>query len=163
MNERFGRTEMIFGAVAMDTLKTCHVAVFGLGGVGGYTVEALARTGIGQLDLIDSDTVSLSNLNRQILATYDTIGRDKTEVAAERIRSINPACRVEVKTCFYLPETEEQFDFSAYDYVVDAVDTVTAKISLEPHKLYGGRRGPVLYATEYAMTSAPKQEVATFY
>ena len=93
-------------------------------------LEALARSGVGAIDVIDNDRICESNLNRQILATYDTIDRDKTEVAAERIRSINPACRVEIKTCFYLPETEDQFDFSAYDYVVDAVDTVTAKISL---------------------------------
>jgi tRNA A37 threonylcarbamoyladenosine dehydratase len=130
MTEQFSRTRRMLGDEAMDILAGSRVAVFGAGGVGGYVLEALARSGVGAIDVIDNDRICESNLNRQILATYDTIGRDKTEVAAERIRSINPACRVEVKTCFYLPETEEQFDFSAYDYVVDAVDTVTAKISL---------------------------------
>ncbi len=130
MTEQFSRTRRMLGDEAMDILAGSRVAVFGAGGVGGYVLEALARSGVGAIDVIDNDRICESNLNRQILATYDTIGRDKTEVAAERIHSINPACRVEVKTCFYLPETEEQFDFSAYDYVVDAVDTVTAKISL---------------------------------
>jgi tRNA A37 threonylcarbamoyladenosine dehydratase len=130
MTEQFSRTRRMLGDEAMQILADSRVAVFGAGGVGGYVLEALARSGVGAIDVIDNDRICESNLNRQILATYDTIGRDKTEVAAERIRSINPACRVEVKTCFYLPETEEQFDFSAYDYVVDAVDTVTAKISL---------------------------------
>ena len=130
MTEQFSRTRRMLGDEAMDILAGSRVAVFGAGGVGGYVLEALARSGVGAIDVIDNDRICESNLNRQILATYNTIGRDKTEVAAERIRSINPACRVEAKNCFYLPETEDQFDFSAYDYVVDAVDTVTAKISL---------------------------------
>ena len=130
MTEQFSRTRRMLGDEAMQILADSRVAVFGAGGVGGYVLEALARSGVGAIDVIDNDRICESNLNRQILATYNTIGRDKTEVAAERIRSINPACKVEARNCFYLPETEDQFDFSAYDYVVDAVDTVTAKISL---------------------------------
>ena len=130
MKEQFARTRLMFGGEAMDRLAASRVAVFGIGGVGGYVVEALARSGVGALDLVDSDKVALSNLNRQIIATLDTVGRYKTEVMKERILSINPDCRVRVHTCFYLPETRDRFDFSAYDYVVDAVDTVTAKIDL---------------------------------
>lgn len=131
MQESFTvRTERVFGSEAMERLKNCRVAVFGLGGVGGYVVEALARSGVGALDLIDSDTISLSNLNRQILATRDTLGRFKTDVAAERVRAINPACEVRTYRVFFLPETAGQFDFAAYDYVVDAIDTVTGKLML---------------------------------
>ena len=118
------------GKDAMQRLQNSHVAVFGVGGVGGYVAEALARTGIGQLDLIDKDTVSLTNLNRQIIALHSTIDRPKVEVMKERILDINPAAKVQTFQCFYLPETQNQFDFSQYDYVVDAVDTVTAKIAL---------------------------------
>ena len=125
-----GRTERVFGREALETLAHSRVAVFGLGGVGGYVVEALARSGVGALDLIDSDTVSLSNLNRQLLATRETLGRYKAEVAAERVRSINPLCEVRSYCVFYLPETAGQFDFTQYDYVVDAIDTVTGKLML---------------------------------
>lgn len=130
MNEQFERTRLLFGREAMEKLAASRVAVFGIGGVGGYVVEALARCGVGALDLIDNDKVALSNLNRQIIATLDSVGREKTLVMKERILSINPDCRVEVHNCFYLPETRDRFDFAAYDYVVDAVDTVTAKIDL---------------------------------
>ena len=130
MQEQFSRTKNLLGEEAMDRLAKARVAVFGIGGVGGYTVEALVRSGVGAIDLIDSDTVALSNLNRQIIATYKTIGRDKVEVMKERILEINPQAKVTVHKCFYLPETKGQFDFSQYSYVVDAVDTVTAKIQL---------------------------------
>lgn len=130
MRELFSRTELLFGKDALDKLAASRVAVFGLGGVGGYVVEALARSGVGALDLVDSDTVCLSNVNRQILATTKTVGRLKVDVAAERVTAINPDCAVRTYPVFYLPETEDAFDFSAYDYVVDAIDTVKAKISL---------------------------------
>ena len=130
MAEQFIRTEMLLGRAALERLQKARVAVFGLGGVGGYTVEALARAGIGQLDLIDSDTVSLSNLNRQILATHSTIGLEKTEAARRRVLDINPDCIVRVRNLFYTPETADQFDFTQYDYIVDAIDTVTGKLAL---------------------------------
>lgn len=130
MSERFSRTELLLGAAAMEKLKAARVAVFGVGGVGGYVVEALARSGIGALDLIDNDTVSESNINRQIIALSDTIGRDKVTVAAERVRQINPDCAVHTHQTFFLPETAEEFDFTAYDYVVDAIDTVAGKLAL---------------------------------
>ena len=130
MNETFIRTELLLGAEAMERLGQCRVALFGVGGVGGHVMEALVRSGIGAIDLFDMDTVAESNLNRQVIATRPDIGRVKVEVARERILSINPDCRVEVHNCFYLPETRERFDFASYDYVVDAVDTVTAKIDL---------------------------------
>ena len=126
----FSRAELLLGKEKLDKLRNARVAVFGIGGVGGYVVEALARSGVGAFDLIDSDTVALSNLNRQIIATRDTIGKYKTEIMRERILSICPDTKVEVHNCFYLPETREQFDFTQYDYVVDAVDTVTAKLEL---------------------------------
>lgn len=130
MANEFSRTELLLGKEAMARLLKARVAVFGVGGVGGYVVEALVRSGIGAIDLIDNDRVCLTNLNRQIIATRDTLGRDKADVMRERVLSINPKCRVEIFKCFYLPETREQFDFTQYDYVVDAVDTVTAKIAL---------------------------------
>lgn len=130
MEDQFSRTRLLFGAENMERLSRARVAVFGVGGVGGYVVEALARSGIGALDLIDSDVVSVSNINRQILATHSTVGRYKVEVAKERIRDINPDCVVRVYRTFLLPENADTFDFSAYDYVVDAIDTVTAKIEL---------------------------------
>ena len=130
MTEEFSRTKRLLGAEAMEQLQHARVAVFGIGGVGGHVVEALARSGVGAIDLIDSDKVSLSNINRQIVALHSTVGRYKVDVMKERILDINPACRVEVYRCFYLPETRELFDFSRYTYVVDAVDTVTAKIAL---------------------------------
>ena len=130
MNEQFIRTEMLLGTTALERLRKARVAVFGLGGVGGYTVEALARAGIGQLDLIDNDTVSLSNLNRQILATHSTIGMAKTEAARRRVLDINPNCIVRTHDVFYTPETADLFDFTQYDYIVDAIDTVTGKLAL---------------------------------
>lgn len=130
MQEQLSRTELLIGQEGLERLKASRVAVFGIGGVGGFAVEALARSGVGALTLVDSDTVALSNLNRQIIATRETLGRYKTEVMMERIHSICPDTQVEIKNCFYLPETRAQFDFTQYDYVVDAVDTVTAKIDL---------------------------------
>ena len=130
MLNQFSRTELLFGKEAMDILENSRVAVFGVGGVGGYTVEALVRSGVGAIDVIDDDKVCLTNLNRQIIATRKTIGQYKTDVCKERIHDINPNCEVTVHKCFFLPETKNQFDFSKYDYVVDAVDTVTAKIAL---------------------------------
>jgi tRNA A37 threonylcarbamoyladenosine dehydratase len=130
MVEEFSRTELLLGRDAMEKLSQSRVAVFGIGGVGGYVVEALVRSGIGAVDLIDNDTVCLSNLNRQIIATRKTVGQYKTDVMKERILDINPECKVEVHRCFYLPENKDEFDFSKYSYVVDAVDTVTAKLQL---------------------------------
>ncbi len=130
MQEQFSRTERLLGDGSVDRLAGKRVAIFGVGGVGGYVTEALVRTGIGAFDLIDSDTVALSNLNRQIIATTKTLGQYKVEVMRERILDINPAAQVTVHKCFYLPETADEFDFSAYDYVVDAVDTVTAKLDI---------------------------------
>ena len=130
MLNQFSRTQLIFGKENMEKLSNARVAVFGIGGVGGYTVEALARSGVGTLDLIDDDKVCLTNLNRQILATRRTIGKYKVDVAAERIHDINPDCVVNCYKTFYMPDTAEQFDFSQYDYVVDAIDTVTGKIML---------------------------------
>ena len=129
MTDRFERTRMLLGDAAMEKLAKSRVAVFGLGGVGGYAVEALARSGIGALDLIDSDAVALSNLNRQILATEETLGMDKVAAAAARVASINPECRVRTFRLFYLPG-EQGYDFTGCDYVVDAVDTVAAKLAL---------------------------------
>lgn len=130
MLNQFSRTEILFGKEAMDRLERARVAVFGIGGVGGYAVEALVRSGIGAVDLIDDDKVCLTNLNRQIIATRKTVGRYKADVMKERILEINSNCKVEVHKCFYLPENKEEFDFTSYSYVIDAVDTVTAKIQL---------------------------------
>ena len=130
MLNQFSRTELIIGKEAMGILNAAHVAVFGIGGVGGYTVEALVRSGIQHIDLVDDDKVCLTNLNRQIIATHSTVGKYKVDVMKERILDINPEAEVNVHKCFYLPETRSQFDFTKYDYVVDAVDTVTAKINL---------------------------------
>ena len=130
MNEQFSRTAILLGEEAVSKLRKARVAVFGVGGVGGYTVEALARCGVGQLDLIDSDTVSISNINRQILATHSTVGMLKVEAAKNRILDINPECTVRTYPIFYLPETAEQFDFTQYDYIVDCIDTVTGKLQL---------------------------------
>lgn len=130
MLNQFSRTELLFGSEAITRLQNAHVAVFGIGGVGGYTVEALARSGVGSFDLIDNDTVALTNLNRQIIATLDTVGQPKVEVMAKRIASINPDANVNCRQCFFLPENQHEFDFSQYDYVVDAVDTVAAKIAI---------------------------------
>lgn len=130
MSEEFSRTELLLGAPALERLKNSRVAIFGVGGVGGYVTEALARTGIGTLDLIDMDTVSVSNINRQIIAAHSTIGRSKVDVMKERILDINPHAVVNTYFQFYLPECEDDFPFAQYDYIVDAVDTVTAKLSL---------------------------------
>lgn len=130
MTEEFSRTEMLLGGEAMERLHKARVAIFGIGGVGGYVCEALVRSGIGAFDLVDNDRVALSNLNRQIIATHATVGRYKTEVMKERMLDINPDVDVRVHECFFLPENADNFPFSEYDYIVDAVDTVTAKIEL---------------------------------
>ena len=130
MSEQFSRTRLLYGAKAVEHLASCRVAVFGIGGVGGYTVEALARSGIGALDLIDDDKVCLSNINRQIIATHKTVGRYKVDVAAERVHDIHPDCEVRTYKTFFLPETQDLFDFHDYDYVVDAIDTVTGKLAI---------------------------------
>ena len=124
MLNQFSRTELLLGKENMENLSKARVAVFGIGGVGGYTVEALVRSGVGAIDLIDDDKVCLTNLNRQIIATRKTVGKYKVDVMKERILDISPDCKVEVHKCFYLPETKDEFDFSRYDYIVDAVDTV---------------------------------------
>lgn len=126
----YTRTEFLLGKDAMEKLRNARVAVFGLGGVGGYAVEALARSGIGALDLIDHDTVSITNLNRQILATRDTVGKSKAEVAAARVRAIEPQIQVTALQTFFHPDTKDQFHFENYDYVIDAIDTVTGKLAL---------------------------------
>ena len=160
MHEQFLRTQMLLGTEALERLQAARVAVFGIGGVGGYTVEALARSGIGQLDLIDSDCVSISNINRQILATHSTVGLPKVEAARRRILDINPGCMVRTHEVFYTPETAGQFDFTQYDYIVDAIDTVTGKLAAEGHHQvvlgclcscihsHGSIRSALLYATD---------------
>lgn len=130
MSEQFLRTEMLLGRDAIEKLHSARVAVFGLGGVGGYAVEALARSGVGSLDLIDSDIVSISNLNRQILAAHSTVGMLKVDAARQRVLDINPDCVVRAYPIFYTPETADSFDFTRYDYIVDAIDTVTGKLAL---------------------------------
>lgn len=130
MEEQYIRTAALIGEDAVETLKTKRVAVFGLGGVGGYVCEALARSGIQNFCLVDNDEVAMSNLNRQIIATHDTVGMKKTVAMALRIRSIVPEAEIDMKDLFFLPETRDEFDFSGFDYVVDAVDTVTAKLAL---------------------------------
>ena len=127
---QFRRTALLLGEEALEKLKHSRVAVFGVGGVGGYAVEALARSGVGALDLIDDDTVSESNINRQLIALHSTVGQYKVNVAAARVKDINPACEVTPIRAFYMPETAGDFDFTRYDYVIDAIDTVTGKISL---------------------------------
>lgn len=130
MLNQFSRTQLVYGKDAMDILAKSRVAVFGIGGVGGYTVEALARSGVGKLDLIDDDKVCLTNVNRQILATLKTVGQYKVDVAEERIHSINPRCEVRTYKTFYMPGTKDEFDFTQYDYIVDAIDTVKGKLEL---------------------------------
>ena len=130
MNERFERSALILGREGIEKLASCRVAVFGVGGVGGYAVEALARSGVGALDLIDNDKVCLTNINRQIIATHKSIGQYKVDVAEERIKDINPDCVVRTFKTFYMPDTSDQFNFYEYDYVIDAIDTVTGKIEL---------------------------------
>ena len=128
--DAYSRTRFLLGDDGMQKLKNAHVAIFGLGGVGGYVAEALARSGVGKLTLVDHDTISLTNINRQILATRDTVGMDKVEAAAQRVKAIDPDITVYPRKTFYLPETADQFDFTEYDYVVDAIDTVTGKLML---------------------------------
>lgn len=130
MLEQFSRTGLLLGEEAMDRLSKSHIAVFGVGGVGGFTIEALARCGVGSLDIIDNDTVALTNLNRQIIALKSTIGKYKVDVMKERILDINADAEVKCYKSFYLPENADEFDFSKYDYIVDAIDTITAKIDL---------------------------------
>ena len=130
MSEQFLRTEMLLGSAAIAKLQNARVAVFGLGGVGGYAVEALARSGVGSLDLIDSDRISVSNLNRQILATHSTVGMLKVDAARNRVLDINSDCVVRTYPVFYTPETADSFDFTRYDYFVDAIDTVSGKLAL---------------------------------
>ena len=130
MPDQYSRTRLLLGADGVDRLRGAHVALFGLGGVGGYAAESLARAGIGHIDLIDNDTVSLTNLNRQMLALHSTLGQYKVDAAAARIRDIDPTIEVRTFKTFYLPETANQFDFTQYDYVLDAIDTVTGKLAL---------------------------------
>ncbi len=130
MQDQFSRTRLLIGEEGIRCLQEAKVAIFGIGGVGGYAVEALARSGVGAFVLVDHDTVSLTNLNRQIIATHKSIGQYKVDVMKERILDINPDAQVEVRNCFYLPETAAEFDFSGYSYVIDAVDTVTAKLEI---------------------------------
>ncbi len=130
MNNEFSRTENLIGSNSLKKLESCHIAVFGVGGVGGYTVEALARAGVGEIDLIDSDTVDITNLNRQIIALHSTLGKPKVEVMKSRISDINPNAKVNIFPILFLPENSARFDFSKYDYVVDAVDNITAKLEL---------------------------------
>ena len=130
MLNQFSRTQLLWGKEGIDRLAEAKVAVFGIGGVGGYVVEALARSGVGSFVLVDDDKVCLTNLNRQIIATRSTVGKYKTDVMRDRILDINPQAQVEVRQCFYLPENADEFDFSEYSYVVDAVDTVTAKLEI---------------------------------
>ncbi|MBP5530387.1 MAG: tRNA threonylcarbamoyladenosine dehydratase [Lachnospiraceae bacterium] len=130
MLNQFSRTQLLYGEENMGRFASSRVAVFGIGGVGGYVVEALARSGIGALDLIDDDKVCLTNINRQILATRKTVGKYKVDVAEERVHEINPDCVVRTYKTFFLPETQDQFDFTEYDYVVDAIDTVTGKLAI---------------------------------
>lgn len=130
MQEAFIRTAMLLGEDGMERLQNSRVAVFGIGGVGGHAIEALVRAGIGAIDLIDNDVVSPSNLNRQLIATKETVGRYKTEAMQERIQSINPSCRVTIYTMFYLPQEKHRIPFEEYDYMIDAIDTVTAKLDI---------------------------------
>ena len=130
MADQYSRTRLLLGAEGLDKLRNARVAIFGLGGVGGYVAEALARSGIGRLDLIDDDTINVTNLNRQVLALHSTIGMSKVEAAKKRILDIDPTIQVRTFETFYLPESADQFDFSSYDYVIDAIDTVTGKLEL---------------------------------
>ncbi len=130
MEERFSRTAMLLGEDAIERLKGAHVAVFGVGGVGGYALEGLARCGVGRFTLVDNDRVSVSNINRQIIATQETVGQSKVEVAKSRVLSINPTADVRVLDMFFLPENADEIDFTEFDYVVDAIDTVSGKIEL---------------------------------
>ncbi len=130
MNEIFSRQNIVFGAETLDILKNSRVAVFGVGGVGGYTCESLARSGVGMLDIVDNDTVSVSNINRQIIALHSTIGKNKVDVMKERLLDINPEIVVNAHNCFFLKENEREFEFEKFDYIVDAIDTVSGKLAL---------------------------------
>ncbi len=130
MENQFSRTESLIGSIALEKLKKSHIAIFGIGGVGGYATEALARAGIENIDIIDNDVISVTNINRQIIALHSTIGKAKTEAMKDRLIDINPNIKVNIFNTFYLPENSYLFDFSKYDYIIDAVDTVTAKIEL---------------------------------
>lgn len=138
--ELYGRTERLLGREGMERLKNARVLLFGVGGVGSYCLEALARSGIGATTVVDADTVAPSNINRQLVADLSTVGRDKVEVARERILAVNPACRVEIKKMLYLPACSGDFDFSAYDYIVDAIDNVSAKLSLVTEAVRAGTK-----------------------
>ena len=138
--ELYGRTERLLGREGMERLKNARVLLFGVGGVGSYCLEALARSGIGAITVVDADTVAPSNINRQLVADIFTVGRDKVEVARERILAVNPACRVEIKKMLYLPACSEEFDFSSYDYIVDAIDNVSAKLSLVTEAVRAGTK-----------------------
>lgn len=129
-NEQYSRTELIIGSEALDKIKGSSVIVFGIGGVGSYVVEGLARAGVGRLTLVDNDVVDITNINRQLPALHSTIGKFKADVMADRIKDINPSCDVESVKCFFMPDTADSFDFTKYDYVVDAIDTVTGKLAL---------------------------------
>lgn len=129
-NEQYSRTELIIGSEALDKIKGSSVIVFGIGGVGSYVVEGLARAGVGRLTLVDNDVVDITNINRQLPALHSTIGKFKADVMADRIRDINPECEAEAMKCFFMPDTADSFDFTKYDYVVDAIDTVTGKLAL---------------------------------
>ena len=162
----FSRTALLLGSDAMEKLKKSRVAVFGLGGVGGYVVEALARSGVGALDLIDHDTISPTNINRQLLALHSTIGMDKAEAAKMRVLDINPEIAVTVHKTFYGPDTADSFDFSKYDYIVDAIDTVTAKLALIASAKAAGTpilcsmgTGNKLDATKFQITDISKTSV----
>ncbi len=162
----FTRTELLLGSDAMAKLHDSTVAIFGVGGVGGYVAESLARSGIGSFVLVDNDTVSFSNINRQIIATTQTVGMPKVEVMKDRILSINPNAKVSAKKCFYLPQTSGEFDFSQYDYVVDAVDTVTAKIEIIVQAKKSGKpiissmgAGNKLDPTKFAVADISKTSV----
>ena len=128
--KQFERTELLIGEEAVNKLRNAHVAVFGIGGVGGYATEALARSGVGELTIVDKDNVDITNLNRQIIALHSTLGKPKVAVMEERLKDINPDIKVNAKELFFLPDTADQFDFEEYDYIVDAVDTVTAKLAI---------------------------------
>ena len=130
MVDQFSRSRLLYGEKGIETLSHTRIAVFGLGGVGGHIAESLVRTGIGTIDIVDHDTVDITNVNRQIIATYDTIGMNKVDAMEQRLLSINPHCSIVKHDCFYLPETADEFDLSNYDYIIDAVDTVTAKLEL---------------------------------
>lgn len=130
MSDQYSRTEMIIGTEAVDKIKAASVIVLGIGGVGSYVVEGLARAGVGRIVLVDNDTVDITNINRQLPALHSTIGKSKAEVMAKRVKDINPSCDVEAIECFFMPETADDFDFSGFDYVVDAIDTVTGKLAI---------------------------------